>query len=144
MSDPRPPGEESEGASPADARPVPIRQRGQQATRVSWGISAWSKFSQFVLGVGIGSLPLPAAFLTGNLTIALVLYVALLMFSFVLMVRGTYAFVGFGMLAAVLADPVIAVQACFVSVGGPQGQLPPAASLHTHIAHMLVGSLRQG
>lgn len=144
MSDPRPPGDESEGASPEDARPVPIRPPGQQATRVSWGISAWSKFTQFLLGVGIGSLPLPVVFLTGNLTIALVLYVALLVFSFVLMVRGTYAFVGFGMLAAVLADPVIVVQTCFVSVGGPQGHLPPSASLHMRSAHTIVGSLRRG
>jgi hypothetical protein len=123
----------------ADAQPIPIREPQQRAVR----ISAWGKFSQFVLGVGIGSLPLPAIFLLGNFTVALVLYFALVILSFVLIALGTYRFVGFGMLAAILADPIVVVQACFVSLGGPQGYLPPAPPLHVYSASTIIDAFRR-
>src|SRR5579859_7355429 len=110
MSDPGQPGEGPANAFSADAQPIPIREPQQRLAR----LPAWSKFLQFLLGVGLGSLPLPVVILTGNLGVALVLYFALLVLSFVLMVSKTYRFIGFGMLAMILADPVIVVQMCFV------------------------------
>jgi len=139
MSDPGQPDEGPANGFAADAQPIPIREPQQRAVH----ISAWGKFSQFVLGVGIGSLPLPAIFLMGNLAVALVLYFALLILSFVLMALGTYRFVGFGMLAAILADPIVVVQACFVLAGGPQGNLPSAPLLHTHIVPMITDAFKR-
>lgn len=126
MSDSGQPGEGPANPFAANPSPIPLRQPQGQATR----LSAWGAFSQFMLGIGLGSLPLTVIFLANNLTAALVLYAALIVLSLVLMVSETYRFVGFGMLAAILADPVIVVQSCFVSIGGPQGGQPPAPPLH--------------
>lgn len=139
MSDPGQPGTGPTNEFAAGGQPIPIREPQRRAAR----ISAWGKFSQFLLGIGLGTLPLPVAILSSNFTIVLVLYFALLVLSFVLMARGTYRFVGFGVLAALVADPVIVVQACFVSLRGPQGYLPPAPPLHTHIAPILIDSFRR-
>lgn len=134
MSDPTSPGQ-----GPTDAQPIPLREHKPGAAR----ISAWGKFSQFLLGVGLGTLPLAVAILTGNFTVVLVLYFALLVLSFVLMASGTYSFVGFGVLAGLLADPIIVVQSCFVSLGGPQGYLPSTPPLHAHITRTVVDSFRR-
>ncbi len=140
MSDPGLPGESSSGISPANPSPIPIRRPQRQATHVS----LWGKFSQFVLGIGIGSLPLTPIFLASNLTLALVLYVTFLILAFVLIVRDATRFVGFGMLAAILADPVIVVQACFVSLSAPVGSLPPAPAPHVHRAPTISNLYRRG
>ncbi len=133
MSDSGLPGESSSNISPANPSPTPIRRPQRQATRVS----LWGKFSQFILGIGIGSLPLTPIFLANNLTVALVLYFTLPILSFVLTGRETYRFVGFGMLAAILADPIIVAQACFVSLSAPVGSLPPAPAPHVYRAPMI-------
>ncbi len=141
MSDSGLPGDSSSGISPENPSPIPLRQPQRQAAHVF----PWGKFSQFVLGIGIGSLPLTPIFLANNLTLALVLYVTFLILAFVLIVRGeTYRFVGFGMLAAILADPVIVVQACFVSISAPLGSLPPAPAPHTHSAPTISNLYRRG
>lgn len=133
MSGPTPPGQ-----GPTGAQPIPLRQSPQQTTR----LPAWARFAQFLLGIGLGSLPLAMLFLGINPTLALALYVTLMLLSIVLIAREPYRFVGFGMLAMILAAPVIAVQACFVSLGGPQGYLPPAPPLSAHSARIIPPSFR--
>lgn len=133
MSGPTPPGQ-----GPTGAQPIPLRQSPQQTTR----LPAWARFAQFFLGIGLGSLPLAMLFLGINPAPAFALYFALMLLSFVLLARETYRFVGFGMLTMILADPVIVVQACFVSLGGPQGYLPPAPPLSAHGALIILPSLR--
>lgn len=140
MSDPGQPGERPVNWFAADAQPIPSREPQRSATRATPG----GKFPQFVLGVGLGSLPVPTLILTGTLTFAIVVYVAVLVLSFVLIVRKTYSFVGFGMLTSGLTSPILAViSAIAVSIGGPQGYLPPAPLLPAHGAHILADVLRR-
>lgn len=100
-------------------------------------LSARGKFAQFALGVGIGSLPVALAILTTNPGLTCLLYLALGVLSFIIVVREPYKFVGFGILAALLAEPIVLVSSCIASLSGPrgpQGVLPPAHAFRVHAA----------